>query len=489
MSNTLASKLLKIPSLNLFKKSSTTYSREIKFLFWATIILTVSPYLIQKAGIMDFSSHSQIFPYESIHVMTEDEILNAHFYTLSGAFHHAILDSVAFSVAYLTAILAIIHFLITRSYITPIIGIVLLMSGSIDVFHTFAAELLIDTDHPNINLAPFSWAICRAFNAFILIIGICLILSGSRKIKGLTFVQIFTLSLFCVAIASNIIAYSVILEKIPQTMFPNNIITRPWDLISLILFLIAGLIVFPIFQKHNPCIFSTAIWISVIPQMVTQVHMVFGSTELYDYHFNIAHILKIIAYLVIGAGLILDYMDTYKHKLKTTKVVNKNKIKEKSLNERLVKINGQVLNDADKARSEKKQAEALFEFSPDPIIIVDDKNQITLVNTRTEEVFGYSREELLGKSIKLLIPRKIITTQVDNLNQHQKNKEVKFTYKRQELIAHHKDGHKFSVEVSNNPLIIKKKKLIIATIRDITKRKQLESSLKLAAQLDPKTSL
>lgn len=477
MPETLASKFLNIPSLNLSEKSSRTYGDGIKFLFWATIILTVSPYLIQKAG-FDFSSHSQIFPYENIHGMTEVEILSAHFYTLSGAFHHAILDSVAFSVAFLTGILAITHSFLTRNTITPVIGIVLIMSGSVDVFHTFAAELLIDTVHSDINLAPFSWAICRAANAFIMIIGICLILSGSEKVNNLTSVQIFALTIFCVAIISNIIAYSVIMEKIPQTMFPDNIITRPWDLIGLLLFLIAGLVVFPVFYKRNPGFFSAAIWISVIPQIATQVHMTFGSTELYDHHFNIAHILKIVAYLVLCTGLILDYMEVYKHKLKTTKVINNDKSNEKLLNERLVKINGQVLIDADKAQSEKKQVEALLEFAPDPIIILDDKNQINLVNARTEEVFGYSREELLGKSIKLLIPRKIVTTQVDNLNQHQKNKEIRFTYARQKLIAHHKDGRKFPVEVSNNPLIIKNKKLIIATIRDITKHKQLEPSLK-----------
>ena len=72
-------------------------------------------------------------------------------------------------------------------------------------------------------------------------------------------------------------------------MFPNSRITRPWDLISLILFLVAGLLVFPIFHKRNPSLFSAAIWISVIPQVATQMHMAFGSTELFDDHFNVAH--------------------------------------------------------------------------------------------------------------------------------------------------------------------------------------------------------
>jgi light-regulated signal transduction histidine kinase (bacteriophytochrome) len=53
------------------------------------------------------------------------------------------------------------------------------------------------------------------------------------------------------------------------------------------------------------------LWISVLPDAATQLHMVFGSIALFDNHFNIAHALKITAYGVPCIGLILDYVRTY----------------------------------------------------------------------------------------------------------------------------------------------------------------------------------
>ena len=60
--------------------------------------------------------------------------------------------------------------------------------------------------------------------------------------------------------------------------------------------------------------FSHALVVSALPQITTQAHMAFGSTALFDNHFNIAHFLKIIAYLVPFTGLVLDYVQTHREK-------------------------------------------------------------------------------------------------------------------------------------------------------------------------------
>jgi len=106
------------------------------------------------------------------------------------------------------------------------------------------------------------------------------------------------------------------------TIFPESIMRRPWDVVPLFLFIVAGTIVFPKLYYKYPSFFSGALLVSIIPQIVTQrsaggssggcdeqaqLHMVFGSTALFDNHFNIAHFLKIVAYLVPVIGLIWDY--------------------------------------------------------------------------------------------------------------------------------------------------------------------------------------
>jgi signal transduction histidine kinase len=345
---------------NIVYKNYSEIDVGIKALFWVTTLISILPLLLHQLGI-DFASHQEMFPFDRVHEMSESAILDAHFLRLSGAFVHTLLECSAFIVAFFTVVLSFTHFSIKRNSVTPIIGMALFMSGCMDAFHTLAADHLIDATSPNTDLIPFTWAICRAFNSAIMIAGVCIVMAHHKPATGrgagLGLILITSLA-FGVA-AWTIIHYCATEAVLPQTMFPNNTITRPWDLISLILFLIAGLLVFPLFHKHNPNLFSASIWISVIPQVATQAHMAFGSTELFDHHFNVAHFLKIIAYLVPCTGLLLDYVRTHKHELQMRKIEEMAKIKAVRLNKEISEAHAEALIIARDAEAAKKQAEIL----------------------------------------------------------------------------------------------------------------------------------
>ena len=345
---------------NIVYKNYSEIDTGIKILFWVTALISILPLLLYQLGI-DFASHQEMFPFDRIHEMSESEILDAHFFRLSGAFVHTLLECSAFIVAFFTVVLSFTHFSIKRNSVTPIIGMALFMSGCMDAFHTLAADHLIDVTSPSTDLIPFTWAICRAFNSAIMIAGVCIVMAHHKpttgREAGLGLVLITSLA-FGVA-AWIIIHYCATKAVLPQTMFPDNIITRPWDLISLILFLLAGFLVFPLFHKHNPNLFSASIWISVIPQVATQAHMAFGSTELFDHHFNVAHFLKIIAYLVPCTGLLLNYVRTHKHELEMRKIEEMAKIKAIRLNKEISEAHAEALIIARDAEAAKKRAETL----------------------------------------------------------------------------------------------------------------------------------
>ena len=108
-----------------------------------------------------------------------------------------------------------------------------------------------------------------------------------------------------------IIKYCATSATLPDTIYPESLVTRPYDVVPLLLFGFGGVTVFWRFYRQQPGPFSHAILISVIPQIAVQIHMAFGSTALFDNHFNLAHFLKIFAYLVPLAGLAFDFLNAY----------------------------------------------------------------------------------------------------------------------------------------------------------------------------------
>src|SRR6266700_1347387 len=68
--------------------------------------------------------------------------------------------------------------------------------------------------------------------------------------------------------------------------------------------------------------------------------------------------------------------------------------------------------------TERKQAEEKFrlvvEASPSGIILVNDRGRIALVNSQTEKLFGYGREELVGKPVEILVPERFASQHPDH---------------------------------------------------------------------------
>jgi len=278
----------------------------------AVIIICVLPFILQLLG-ADFgnSLHLTVTTPSMSQVTTDDM-----FYKLSGGFTHALLEWTAFSAAIFVVLLAFCHYSITHDITTPVIGVALFCAGAMDAFHTLAATRLISAVAENKDLIPFTWALSRVFNAVIMIAGVGIFLSGKtiNPKNGLKF--IIVASLIFASIGYLLIYFAATSNELPQTQFPDSIIRRPYDIIPLVLFLFAGLVIYPLFAKRHPSIFATALLLSALPDIAVEFHMAFGSQRLFDSDFNIAHFLKIIAYVIPLVGLVLDYIETYKKQIK-----------------------------------------------------------------------------------------------------------------------------------------------------------------------------
>ncbi len=237
------------------------------------------------------------------------------FALFQGSFVHTLLEWSATATAAFTTLLAFTHFYIKRDVVTPVIGVALLSAGTVDAFHTLAADRMIEATADNARFIPFTWAISRTFNAVIPVSALAMAFFAQRYQRGSaqrrSWYVVLAVSVLLGGLAYGLIHYCATSSELPQTMFPNQMISRPWDVYPLSIYFISGFVIYPLFSRRIGSHFSFALWLSVLPDLMTQVHMAFGSAALFDHHFNVAHFLKIVAYLVPCMGLILDYVETY----------------------------------------------------------------------------------------------------------------------------------------------------------------------------------
>lgn len=234
----------------------------------------------------------------------------------AGAAHHTLLEWTAVMLAFLAALMAFAHFRLDQQNIaTPIIGIALFCSGLMDAFHILVSLDILNVSANDGDFVPVSWTLARGFNAVILIIGaiICLRLARRTRLPGEKKNELFIMlgvSAAFAALALLCMFWAASSQSLPQAYLPEAVLRRPLDMIPIVLFIVALIPLLALYRKM-PTMLHGALIVCVIPQVVLELHMAFGSTRVFDNHFNIAHVLKIVAYLVPFIGLIMHYLQSY----------------------------------------------------------------------------------------------------------------------------------------------------------------------------------
>lgn len=119
---------------------------------------------------------------------------------------------------------------------------------------------------------------------------------------------------------------------------------------------------------------------------------------------------------------------------------------------------------------------SLLNAIPDAVVIVDEQGLIVELNTRTESLFGYGRDELLGAPVEKLMPERLHKAHQSDREEYRDTPHVRPMGVGRTLLARHKDGHEFGVEISLAPYQTPDGPRVVSTIRAAREREHPQAS-------------
>ena len=134
-----------------------------------------------------------------------------------------------------------------------------------------------------------------------------------------------------------------------------------------------------------------------------------------------------------------------------------------------------VRDATDRIRAEAK-FRGLLEAAPDAIVGIAPDGAITLVNAQAERLFGYTRTELIGQSIEILVPERARDVHPSRRTQYFTQPAPRPMGAGMQLAARRKDGSEFPVEISLSALDTEDGVVVLSAIRDVTDRLEMQAT-------------
>jgi len=425
-----------------------------------TLILFVSiiPTLVHINTLFDISSINIPLTVDQLTSWrgNPEELQNLMYRSIHGGIKHAILEWSAVTFAFACFFLALVHHSMSKEPSGLVIGFALGFSGLMDLFHTLAATRLIEVIAQNETFIPLTWAVSRCFSAFVLLGGGLWLAHGKRYQVPINpsgvFAVLFSLSL----LAFGLMAWMMTAEALPQTQFPSQWISRPYDVIPFLIF--AGTLPCFIFlYRQTPNYLFLSLIGAVALLAFSEAYMAFGSKTLFDHYFNSAHALKVLAYTLPFIGYVGDYRLLYEKGLE----------QEKNLEEKNSEL-----------KLSRARYENITQLMPVGMMIVDQNGRIIEANNTSCEMFGYNMAEFMSLSIEALVPH-YVRDHHDQLRQQFQQSAVqrKMAANNKSLSGQCKDGSLIALEIGLAPIRITGHPCVLVSLMNVQERRQSVNEL------------
>src|SRR5271169_6266687 len=139
----------------------------------------------------------------------------------------------------------------------------------------------------------------------------------------------------------------------------------------------------------------------------------------------------------------------------------------------------------DALRESERRLQLVVEAAPNAMVMISRTGEIVMVNAQAERVFGYSRAELMGQPVEMLVPERF-------RGHHPGMRATFFADPRprpmgvgRDLYGLKKDGSEFPIEIGLNPIETDEGPMVLSAIVDITSRKRLEQRFRQVVESAP----
>jgi PAS domain S-box-containing protein len=126
-----------------------------------------------------------------------------------------------------------------------------------------------------------------------------------------------------------------------------------------------------------------------------------------------------------------------------------------------------------------------IDSAPSGLLMTDEEGRIVLANREIERLFGYAREELLGRAIELLLPERVREPHVSWREAFSRSPRERRMGEGRDLFARRKDGSEVPVEVGLTPLVTGDGFFVLSSVVDISARKRAEQRFRIAVESSP----
>ncbi|TAM48233.1 MAG: PAS domain S-box protein [Gammaproteobacteria bacterium] len=215
----------------------------------------------------------------------------------------------------------------------------------------------------------------------------------------------------------------------------------------------------------------------IVPPLLGGIRLIGERAGLYGLEFGLALFaasnVVVFTALVWWNAHLLARLDRQRHGV-LEELRQANESLEQRVAERTAALQGEVVE----RRKIEQRFRGLFESAPDAIVVSEPGGRIVLANSQAEQLFGYTREELVGQTIELLVPERFHAAHLTHRAGYVAEPRTRMMGAGMELFAQRKDGSEFPVGISLSPIQTEQGTLIFSDIRDVSWRKKTERELR-----------